>query len=110
VITAFELARLQKVKEYAPHMRVGYLTESVTEDTLRVLGEIGVDEICPHASLVTAENVNAWHRQGFNVRAWGVADEVCMKETYEAGVDGMTFNAPDVIGAYIAKINGEKES
>lgn len=110
VITSFELARLQVVKEYAPHMRVGYLTKSVTEDTLRVLGEIGVDEICPHASLVTAENVNAWHRQGFNVRAWGVKNEECMQAVYDAGVDGMTFNAPDVIGAYIANINAEKET
>lgn len=109
VITSFKLARLQKVKEYAPHMRVGYLTKAVDDELLRTLTEIDVDEICPHASLVTAEKVNAWHRIGFNVRAWGVASAERMQELYEAGVDGMTFNAPDVIGGYIAKKNAEKE-
>jgi glycerophosphoryl diester phosphodiesterase/glyoxylase-like metal-dependent hydrolase (beta-lactamase superfamily II) len=109
VITSFKIARLQVVKEYAPHMRVGYLTKTAGDDVVRSLIEMGADEICPRASLVTAESVKTWHRIGLNVRAWGVENEECMQAVYDAGADGMTFNAPDVIYAYIERKNAEKE-
>ncbi len=101
VVTSFGLARLQKVKEYAPHIRVGYLTKAVDDAVINSLIAIGADEICPKASLVTGDKVNEWHRIGFNVRAFGVSNEELMKAVYEAGADGMTVNAPDVLRAYI---------
>lgn len=105
VVTSFGLARLQKVKAYAPHLRVGYLTKVENAEVIKSLVAIGADEICPRASIVTAENVAKWHRIGFNVRAWGVSGEEQMQALYNAGVDGMTINAPDVLREYIEKTN-----
>lgn len=101
VVTSFGLARLQKVKAYAPHLRIGYLTKVENAEIIKSLLAIGADEICPRAIIVTAENVAKWHRMGLNVRAWGVSSEEQMKSLYKAGVDGMTVNAPDVLRAYI---------
>ena len=72
---------------------------------LQTLSDAWVDELCPHASLVTAEKVADWHRIGFNVRAWGVSNEELMKALCEAGADGMTVNAPDVLLGYLAERN-----
>lgn len=105
VITSFELARLREVKEYAPYLRVGYLAKSVDDNVIQSLIELGADELCPRACLVTAEQVTKWHRIGFNVRAWGVSTEEQMKMLCEAGVDGMTINAPDVLHEYIEKMS-----
>ena len=40
---------------------------------------------------------------GFVVRAWGVGDELLMREVVEAGADGMTMNFPDRLIAYLEK-------
>ena len=104
-VTAFELSRLVKVREFAPKIRVGYLTKSVGEVVAKLLF-FGVEEICPHYSLCTTEKVNELHRLGFNVRAWGIAaDPERMKIAYEAGTDGMTINAPDLLVKLIAENN-----
>lgn len=102
-VTAFELSRLVKVREFAPKIRVGYLTKSVGEVVAKLLF-FGVEEICPHYSLCTTEKVNELHRLGFNVRAWGIAaDPERMKIAYGAGTDGMTINAPDLLTKLIAE-------
>ena len=105
IITSFALSRLQKVKAYAPYIHLGYLTKKVDDDTVQSLIDVGVDEICPHASLVDEDKVEKWHRIGFNVRAWGVSSEEYMKSLYLAGVDGMTFDAPDLLCQYIQANN-----
>lgn len=105
VITSFDLTRLRNVKEYVPHLRVGYLTKRVDDNVIKSLIAIGADELCPHASIVTAEKVKEWHRIGFNVRAWGIPNEAEMQSLYDAGVDGMTVNTPDLLREYIEKAN-----
>ena len=104
-VTSFALSRLEKMKKYAPRLKLGYLTKSVDESVIKSLLDIGVDEICPRANLITAEKVTELHRFGFNVRAWGVSNEETMKMVYEAGADGMTVNAPDVLNRLIAENN-----
>ena len=70
---------------------------------------MGIGELCPKAVLVTPEAVEAWHRMGFRVRAWGVANEEIMASLVEAGVDGMTVNFPDKLTTYRSKIVSESE-
>ena len=59
-------------------------------------------EICPHGRDATPENVAKWHARGLSVRAWGISDEEIMKKVYDAGVNGMTVNFPDLLLNYIA--------
>ena len=100
-VTSFELERLKKLHAYAPTLRIGYLAREINDGVTAKLIALGADEFCPEAKDVTAERVAAWHRLGFNVRAWGVANEELMKNVYDAGADGMTVNFPDKLLEYI---------
>ncbi len=105
VVTSFEFDYIKRIKEYAPELRVGYLTGDADDEIIARLKAIKADEICPKAVNITAEKVDAWHREGFRVRAWGVGNEELMKKAYDAGVDGMTVNFPDKLSAYIKEEN-----
>ena len=100
-VTSFDIDRIRKIKEHAPALRIGYLAREITDTLADELIAIGADELCPEAKDVTPERVAAWHRLGFNVRAWGVTDEEIMKKVYDAGTDGMTVNFPDLLLDYI---------
>jgi len=101
VVTSFRFECIRAIKEYAPEFRVGFLTKTVTDQTLADLKAIGGYELCPKADLVTPESVDAWHREGLNVRVWGVSSTEIMRAVYDAGADGMTVNFPDKLTAYI---------
>ena len=101
VVTSFDPDCIQAIKEYAPELRVGLLCKDVTDDVIQFLKQIGAEEICPPAAEVTPENVTMWHREGFNVRAWGVRNEDLMRQVYDSMADGMTVNFPDKLSAYM---------
>lgn len=105
VITSFKFAYLERMHQIAPRLKLGYLTKEVDDAVFERMKQIGCDEFCPKASLVNAESVKKWHKDGFRVRAWGVKDEQLMRQVYDSGADGMTVNFPDKLTAYI----GEKK-
>ena len=100
VVTSFNFDYLKKFHSYAPEFEFGLLTKEVTPELEAELLSLGAAEICPRATLMSAEDVERWHKMGFRVRAWGVKDEEIMKFAYDAGVDGMTVNFPDKLEAY----------
>ena len=104
-VTSFDLAMLESFKKYAPEFRIGYLTKDISEKTLAELKRIGADELCPIAREIDREKVLHWHREGFNVRAWGVDSKETMKNVYDSGADGMTVNFPDLLTEYIKEKN-----
>ena len=108
VVTSFHLDYLRNFKAYAPEFRTGYLTSTVDDAVIAQLKEMGVEELCPKATLLTKENVLAWHRMGFRVRAWGLTKEL-MVPAYEAGIDGMTVNFPDLLAEHIRKVHPADE-
>jgi len=108
-VTSFNLEYIRKFKEYAPEFRVGYLTKEIDGELLSELRALGVDELCPKASEITPERVRAWHRAGFNVRAWGVDSEETMRRVYDSGANGMTVNFPDKLTEYIKNTVGGRE-
>ena len=105
VVTSFKLDYIKKIKEYAPELRVGYLTRNIDETIEKQLVDMGAAEICPIGEEITAEKVEKWHKLGLNVRAWGIFNDEIMKSVYDAGADGMTVNFPDRLTEYIAKNN-----
>ena len=107
-VTSFELDYLEKFRTYAPEFRLGYLTPRYDADIREKLYAIGVDELCPSAKIVTPENVEMWHAEGFRVRAYGINREN-MISVYEAGVDGMTVNFPDLFYEYIDSLPKTEE-
>jgi glycerophosphoryl diester phosphodiesterase len=100
VVTSFKFDYIQKFREYAPEFRIGLLTSTVNDEIIAKLKAIRADELCPRATLLTRENVLAWRREGFRVRAWGVTHEL-MAHACRCGVDGMTVNFPDRLADYL---------
>jgi glycerophosphoryl diester phosphodiesterase len=100
VVTSFHLDYLKSFHAYAPEFEFGLLTKEVTPELEAELLALGATEICPCATLMTANDVERWHNMGFRVRAWGVKNEDVMKYAYDAGVDGMTVNFPDKLEEY----------
>ena len=102
VVTSFDFENIKRMREYASELEIGYLTGIVDEDVLDRLIAIGGQELCPHSSLITEDNVAKWHAEGLRVRAWGITDEDIMKKVYDCGADGMTVNFPDKLQKYIS--------
>lgn len=101
VVTSFELDYLKTFRAYAPEFQIGYLTESTDEAVLLQLKELGAEEYCPEAHLMTPELVAKWHDMGFRVRAWGVYNPDLMRHACSCGADGMTVNFPDLLTAHL---------
>ena len=101
VVTSFQLDYLQTFRAYAPEFQIGYLTESIADETLATLKAMGAEEFCPEAHLMTPELVEKWHNLGFRVRAWGVYNEELMRHACSCGADGMTVNFPDKLTTYL---------
>ena len=108
VVTSFMLDSVRAAKKYAPEQKVGFLTRAIDDALLEELKAMGAEQLCPEAPDVTAETVARWHADGFEVRAWGVKDEVLMRQVYDAGADGMTVNFPDKLTQYIAEKTEER--
>ncbi len=107
MITSFHHEYIRTLKRIAPTLHTGWLVKDVSDKTLALLLDIGVEEICPPAADITPELVKKWHRLGLNVRAWGVSDETLMRAVYDSGADGMTVNFPDKLAAYIKESQSE---
>jgi glycerophosphoryl diester phosphodiesterase len=100
--TSFQHTHLQTMQTYAPELPTGWLVGEISDTVIAQAHALGCAQLCPRASLVTAEIVQRLHTEGFIVRAWGVANEALMHQVVEAGADGMTVNFPDKLLAYMA--------
>ena len=109
VITSFNFDFVRRMRSAAPELKCGWLTSAVTEERLTEMRAIGIGEICPRATITDRESVARWHEMGFNVRAWGIANEEWMLAACEAGADGMTVNFPDKLTKYITETRGTKK-
>jgi len=82
-------------------MPTSWLVREVSDETIAQAHALGLTQICPRANTVTPALVRRLHAEGFVVRAWGVTDEVLMRQVVQAGADGMTVNFPDKLLAYV---------
>jgi glycerophosphoryl diester phosphodiesterase len=105
-ITSFQRASLETTRAYAPELPTGWLVGVVTDAIVADARAMGLTQVCPRANTITPDLVDRLHREGFVVRAWGVATEELMRRVVEAGADGMTVNFPDTLIAHLQSILG----
>jgi glycerophosphoryl diester phosphodiesterase len=103
-ITSFDWDSCLAVHGLSPQRWVGWLTREFDAAAIRRVAEAGLAQICPLATQTSAELVSAAHAAGLSVRAWGVGDEVVMRQAVAAGVDGMTVNFPDKLIEYLVSM------
>jgi len=95
--TSQDFPTLCNIKKKNPLARVGYITADVSEENLtRVVGA-RIQVFCPRAEKVTRYLVDQCHSLGLFVRACGKRNTELMRSAISAGVDGMTFDFPDVL-------------
>jgi glycerophosphoryl diester phosphodiesterase len=85
------------IKKKNPLARVGYITADFSEEVVKRVVEAKMQDFCPRAEKITKQLVNHWRSSGLFIRACGVKNAEMMKNAIYAGVDGMTFDFPDVL-------------
>ena len=100
IITSFWKQWLIESRAHAPEISTGWLVPLGYEtpwndDFIEEALEEGFPQICPRANLISKTLVQKLHDNGFDVRCWGVYDEVLMEKVANAGADGMTLDSPD---------------
>jgi glycerophosphoryl diester phosphodiesterase len=100
-MTSFQKDKLEALRAYAPELPAGWLLRHIDSDVIGDAKRLGIAQLCPKADSVTPELVARLRAAGFNVRAWGVANEELMRRMVHAGVNGMTVNFPDKLIAYL---------
>ncbi len=108
-VTSFSLDYLIALKRVYPEAKLGYLTEDFDDALLAKMKELGIGQLCPKGAALTPEKVAKWHKEGFDVRAWGIKDVSIMKRAYDCGVDGMTVNFPDRLIEYVIQRQAESK-
>jgi glycerophosphoryl diester phosphodiesterase len=95
--TSQDFPTLCNIKERNPLARVGYITGDVSEENVTSVVEARIQVLCPRAEKITRQSVEYWHSLGLFVRACGKRNTELMRNAISAGVDGMTFDFPDVL-------------
>jgi glycerophosphoryl diester phosphodiesterase len=95
--TSQDFPTVCNIKKKNPLARVGYLTADFSGEVLKRVVEAKMQDFCPRAEKITKQLVNHWRSSGLFIRACGVKNAEMMKNAIYAGVDGMTFDFPDVL-------------
>ncbi len=99
--TSFKYDYIKKIKELEPKARVGWLVTDVTDENIKMLCDIGGEEIAPKAEGITGDIMQKLRNLNLGVRAWGVYNIDLMKKMCDLKVDGMTVNFPDRLHQYM---------
>ena len=94
-ITSFDWDALLLARNRVPRFRFGFLTPRFDDNEINRCVSANLQQICPHADTVTPELVKAAHKQGIDVRAWGVTQRPEIDRLLTANTDGTTCNWPD---------------
>ena len=100
-MTSFQKSKLEDLRAYAPALPASWLLRQIDNAVISEARALGVAQLCPRADTVTPQLVEQLRAAGFNVRAWGVANEDLMQRMVASGVDGMTVNFPDKLIALL---------
>lgn len=94
-VTSFDWDALIAAKDRVPSFSYGFLTPRFDDFEIERCVTAGLQQICPHADVVSIELVVSAHAHGLNVRAWGISRPEQIHHLVGSGVDGTTCNWPD---------------
>jgi glycerophosphoryl diester phosphodiesterase len=103
IITSFKIEELRQVRSFDNRIRLGYLTDKISDETLDLLESLDIKQICPNVKTIDIDSVGATRERGFSIRAWGVKTDELMIHAVTCGVDGMTVNFPDRLKDYMQR-------
>ncbi|MGK7872972.1 MAG: glycerophosphodiester phosphodiesterase [Xenococcaceae cyanobacterium] len=95
--TSFNFSAVQNIKTQFPAAVVGWLTSDSNEEKIEQAVQIGLNQICLPAKVISQELVSRLNELGLEVRAWKVTDTDVMMSALQAGVVGMTVDFPHLL-------------
>lgn len=99
--TSFKYEYIKKIKQLDAKARVGWLVHEVTDENIKMLVDIGGEEMAPEAKFISDDVMEKVRKSGLGIRAWGVRNVNVMKNMCNLKVDGMTVNFPDRLFQYM---------
>ncbi len=103
-ITSFDYNILEEIRKIDSKIKISWLIkENINESNIRKLLKIKGNQICPKSDSISKEDIEIAHRNGLEVRLWGVTNEKIMEAVYNLDTEGMTVNFPDKLNKLLNK-------
>ncbi len=98
LVSSFDLATIDRVKELDPGIATGFLTfvDPAGAASVELASRRGHDAVHPHEGTVDAALVDLAHEQGLEVNVWTVDDPDRLRALAGLGVDGIVTNVPGI--------------
>lgn len=96
-ISCFDWSVLESCSRANEHIKLGVLCEDNLKEALSFAKKINAYSINPYFKLLTIENVEELHRNGFKIFPWTVNSEEDLTFVKSLQVDGIISDFPDKI-------------
>lgn len=97
IFTSFMWDSLLNIRKMDAEIRIGFLTDKVTDATFTDLLRYNIQQICPHIDHFTEEQFTKARNFGLSIRYWGISSEEKMLKAIRMEPDGMTVNNPSML-------------
>lgn len=105
-ITSFDYNILEEIRKIDSKIKISWLIkENINKSNIEKLLKINGNQICPKADCISKEDIEISHRNGLEVRLWGVVNENIMEKVYNLDTEGMTVNFPDKLNKLLNERN-----
>ena len=100
IFSSFSINQLDRMHSVSADCRMGWLVDSIVEDTIKKAEEQSMFQVCPKATTVTKALVEKARSSVCEIQAWGVHGKpqeirTLVRTVVEAGCSGMTIDWPD---------------
>ncbi|MGC8971695.1 MAG: glycerophosphodiester phosphodiesterase [bacterium] len=92
---SFNIEVLKEIINLEPNANVGFLTNYVDEEVIKMIKDIDIGQICPYAPSLTRSTVEMIRSYKLDIRVWGVDTEDIMEKMIDLEIYTMTVNFPD---------------
>ena len=103
LVSCFNPIIVQLHALFAPSIPTAWLVDSPLLSRMPLLPHVGSAAVHPKESLISAETLGVWKRQGFRVHAWTVNDAARARQLAELGVDCLITDQPGAIRQALAE-------
>ncbi|MCR5310554.1 MAG: glycerophosphodiester phosphodiesterase [Lachnospiraceae bacterium] len=104
IISSFNHYSVMRMKELAPDMEYGFLTESWIIDFAEYTKKLGCEYVHPIFKAVTDDFASECKKAGIGINTWTVNEEKDIRRMISLGVHAVIGNFPDRAGRILREI------
>jgi glycerophosphoryl diester phosphodiesterase len=109
LISSFNHYSVRRMKQIAPGLKCGLLTESWLYDAGAYVKSVGAECLHPIFCSMTPEYAAGVKAHGIEINTWTVNEPEDMRRLIAAGVDSLIGNWPDRVNAVRRELRGQAE-